>query len=326
MKKKVMVINLGGTITAEGEHGSTISYREGTYGIEKILQSVYNVDEIADIYYENMLSVASCDITLDNLLGVAKHINQMAKDDEYDGFVITHGTDTLEETAYFLHLTLTTCKPVVITGAMRPATSTSPDGPLNLYQSILVASDDKSYGNGVLVVFSDSIYCARDVQKISTFHVEAFSSRDLGCLGYIRDRDVIFLQTTMKPHTTMTEFDIDEISELPNVEIFYFSIGCSLNCFRNIEGTNGIILAGAGDSCISKKWMSEVKKITDANIPVVRASRVATGTTVYDELTDDVINSIPSNSLPPHKARILLMLALTKTSDVAKIKRIFEEY
>ena len=326
-KKNIRIINLGGTITAEGAKGSNVSYKEGSYGIETILQSVYTVNEIANLSTEDFLSVASADISIKNLIDLANHINTLAKSDDIDAFVLTHGTDTLEETAFFLNLSLKTQKPVVITGAMRPATSTSADGPLNIYQSIVVASHDNAYGQGVLVVFSDTIFSGRDVQKISTFHVQAFSSRDLGCLGYVRGSQVYFMQITDKPNTVTTEFQLEGLSSLPTVEIFYFSTGASTACFRAIdENTAGLVLAGAGDSCISKVWKEKVKKLSDAGMPVIRASRVSTGITIYDELNDGDLHSIPSNSLPPNKARLLLMLALTKTKDFNEIRRIFETY
>lgn len=326
-RKNIRIINLGGTITAEGAPGSNINYREGSFGIESVLRSVYNVEEIANLTYENFLRVASADISLADLLQLAKHINLLAADPEIDGFVLTHGTDTLEETAYFLHLTLKTDKPVILTGAMRPATSTSADGPMNIYQSVVLAAKEEARGQGVLVVFSDAIFSARDVQKISTFHVQAFSSRDMGSLGYIRGRDVYLMQKSRKPHTLATEFDLSQVEQLANVEIFYFSTGASTACFRLLDQkVKGLVLAGAGDACISKEWKEEVRKLAKRNFPVIRASRVSTGITIYDALNDGDLHSIPSYSLPPQKARILLMLALTRTDRPEEIRKIFERY
>lgn len=172
--KNIIILATGGTIAGTGEEGKTTNYTAGNIDIEVLVSSVRNLDKIANIYGEQIANVDSNDITMNHWLTLANRINELSKQDDVDGFVITHGTDTLEETAYFLDLTVKTDKPVVLTGAMRPSTATSADGPLNLYQSVALAASDLSRGHGAMVVFSDGIYSGRNVQKINTFKNKCF--------------------------------------------------------------------------------------------------------------------------------------------------------
>ena len=238
---------------------------------------------------------------------------------------MTHGTDTLEETAFFLNLTVKTRKPVVITGAMRPATALSPDGPFNLYQAVALASSPEAYGKGVLAVFSDAIYSARDVQKGSTFHVDAFSSDDFGCLGYIRDTKPYFYNALVKKHTVDTEFDIRDIETLPKVSIAYFHVDADPEILRfQMEKSDGLIIAGAGNGEMSLQWEDEVRNMENCGKPIVITSRIHDGiVTLHDAVPANVFSG---DTLNPHKARILLMLALTKTHDIPTMRRMFETY
>ncbi|WP_234274928.1 asparaginase [Billgrantia zhangzhouensis] len=219
--RTVAIITTGGTISAAGAPGATTNYKDGVFEVDALAGSVPGLSDLAQIKGENFCSQSSTDLTADQWLGLAARVVELTATD-VDGIVITHGTDTLDEIAYFLHLTCHTDKPIVITGAMRPATATSADGPLNLYQAVAVAAHPESAGRGALVVFQDTIYSARDVQKLSTFKVDAFGGREYGCLGYIRDHDLHYLYRSEKRHTSSSEFDLNTVTQLPSVPVLFF--------------------------------------------------------------------------------------------------------
>ena len=220
----VVVLATGGTIAGTGEAGKTTGYSAGQLDVGTLVDSAAGILEIANVRGAQVCNAASDDITDAYWIQIANTINEMAADDAIAGFVVTHGTDTLEETAYFLNLAVKTEKPVVLTGAMRPSTATSADGPMNLYQAIALAANSEAVGRGSLVVFSDGIYGGRDVQKINTFKTDAFNSRDLGCLGYMQDNNAYFFNVTTKAHTVDSEFDVTELEGLPKVGVAYFTI------------------------------------------------------------------------------------------------------
>ena len=223
--KNIVILATGGTIAGTGEEGKTTNYTAGNLDIKALTDGISNIHKIANIYGEQIANVDSNDITVKHWLALANRINELSTQDNIDGFVITHGTDTLEETAYFLDLTVKTNKPVVLTGAMRPSTATSADGPLNLYQSVALAASDSSKGQGSMVVFADGIYSGRNVQKVNTFKTNAFNSIEFGCLGYMRDSIPYFFNKSIKPHTIDSQFDISGLNNLPEVSIAYFNIG-----------------------------------------------------------------------------------------------------
>lgn len=325
--KNIVILATGGTIAGTGEEGKTTNYQAGNLDIQTLVSSVSNIDKIANIYGEQIANVDSNDITINNWLTLVKRINELSKQDDIDGFVITHGTDTLEETAYFLDLTVKTSKPVVITGAMRPSTATSADGPLNLYQSVALAASDLSIGQGCMVVFSDGIYSGRNVQKVNTFKTNAFSSIEFGCLGYMRDNIPFFFNKSIKPHTVDSQFDISNLEVLPQVSIAFFNIDADPSIIDYLaERSEGIVIAGAGSGTFSSKWLNKIKKLEDKGIPVVRSSRIGSGIILKDSIMDKYSNCMPSYTLSPQKARILLSLALTKTKNYDEIGKIFAEY
>lgn len=324
--KNIIVIGTGGTIAGAGEEGKTISYQSGQIEVGDLISGIFDLKSIANVTSKELLSIDSCDITERDWIHIANYINEMAEDDNVDGFVITHGTDTLEETAFFLNLTVKTSKPVVITGSMRPSTAMSPDGPFNLFQAVALARSEEAIGKGVLIAFSDAIYGARDIQKINTYKTSAFSHRDLGCLGYIRDDEVYFYNSSTKKHTFNSEFNVSELKELPNVLIAYFYADADVKILDYLyENSDGIILAGAGCGGCSTVWDKKLKELTSAGFPIVRSSRIGNGL-VTSEYTSQKEKGIFSNTLSPQKARILLSLALTKTKDMNEIRNIFELY
>lgn len=325
--KNIVILATGGTIAGIGETGKTTNYKSGDLDIQTLIDSVSNLDKIANIYGEQIANVDSNDITINHWLTLVNRINELSKQEDIDGFVITHGTDTLEETAYFLDLTVKTNKPVVLTGAMRPFTATSADGPLNLYQAVALAANDASKCHGCMVVFADGIYSGRNVQKVNTFKTNAFSSIELGCLGYMRDNIPYFFSKSIKPHTVDSQFDISGLNKLPEVSIAYFNIGADYSIIDYLaQKSEGIVIAGAGSGTFSSEWINEIKKLEIKGIPVVRSSRIGSGIILKDSTIDKSANCIPSNTLAPPKARILLSLALTKTRNYDEIEKIFTEY
>ena len=322
---KIVILGTGGTIAGVGEPGLTTGYTSGGMDIDAMIKSVPGIKNLAWLGGEQIANVNSDDITQADWLRLTRRINELAKDETITGFVITHGTDTLEETAFFLNLTVKTRKPVVITGAMRPSTALSPDGPFNLYQAVALASSPEAYGKGVLAVFSDAIYSARDVQKGSTFHVDAFSSDDFGCLGYIRDTKPYFYNALVKNHTADSEFDVQGLGTLPKVGIAYFHVDADPEILRfQLERADGLIIAGAGNGEMSLLWDDEMRKLENTGKPIVITSRIHDGiVTLHRDVPSNVFSG---DTLNPQKARILLMLALTRTRDIGTIRKMFEIY
>jgi L-asparaginase/glutamin-(asparagin-)ase len=243
--------------------------------------------------------------------------------------VITHGTDTLEETAYFLNLVVKSRKPVVLVGAMRPSTALSADGPINLYNAVILAGSPEAVGKGVLVALNDQIQSARDVTKTNTSTPDSFRTPELGLLGYMQGNKPFFYRTSARRHTVETEFDISNIQALPQVDIIYGYANMSdvaLNAFI-AAGAKGIIHAGVGDGSLAAKVKPSLIAARKKGTLVVRASRVGNGILARNgEANDDELDFVVSDTLNAQKARILLMLALTKTSNSKEIQRMFYMY
>lgn len=323
--KNIVILATGGTIAGRGDAGKTSEYKPGEVSIADILSSVPGIEQLAHIEAMQILNAASDNVTSENLLQLANTINELSQKPNIDGFVITHGTDTLEETAYFLHLTVKTHKPVVCVGSMRPATALSADGPLNLYQAVALATKEEAAGKGVLVTFADGIYSARDVQKVNTFRTDAFSGRDLGCLGYMQDATAHFFNQPVRKHTADTEFHVSGLETLPKVDIIYFHLDADLALFQLAYANSaGVVIATAGNGGISSAWGNAMKSPEMAQKPIVTASRIGNGYVNLKQSAADTV--VASGSLNPQKARILLQLALTVTRDVAAIRQMFLNY
>jgi L-asparaginase type II len=333
----VWVLATGGTIAGRGVSSTSVSeYKPGTVLAEDLVKAVPEIRQYAEVKVEQLFNVGSNDLTLDNWLVLAKRINAIfATDSNVAGIVVTHGTSTLEETAYFLNLTVRDDRPVVVTGAMRPSTAISADGPINLLNAVRTAVTREARSKGVLVVLNDEINGARDVTKTSTFRVETFRAPDLGYLGYVDGDAVTFYRASTRRHTSRTEFDVTRVEELPRVEILYSYVQPNTDIIRALVmgGVKGIVFAGAGAGGLSTFERSAMKSLwsslTSPRPVVVRSSRVGSGrviaqTGLREEY--DALGVIPGDNLNPQKARVLLMLALTRTSDLEEIKRMFAEY
>ncbi len=322
-RKTVVILATGGTIAATGKKGKETGYTSGALSVSTLIDAVPGLGELANIETEQICNVNSDDITSEIWIRLADAINRMSKDDRIAGFVITHGTDTMEETAYFLNMTVKTDKPVVLTGSMRPSTAISADGPMNLYQSVCVAISEESRGKGVLVVFSNRIFSARSVKKMSTYNVMAISAGEAGCIGVIRDDKAVFHEAPVKKHTFDTEFSVKEGDRLPLVQILYFAVDSDPGILRYaVEHSEGIIIAGAG----AGEYSQEYKEIISGlKIPVVISSRVNDGIITQDAVLCE--NTVASNNLSPQKAAILLRLALKDgIASKEELIRIFGSY
>ncbi len=328
---RIIVLSTGGTIAGQQPDTNRAGYLPAKIPIEELLKNIPLINQKAIVQGEQIASIGSYDMTVEIWLKLAKRVNEIFAKNEADGIVITHGTDTQEETAYFLCLTVKSDKPVVLTGAMRPATAMSGDGPKNLYDAIIVASDPDSKGKGVLVCFSENVYDARNVVKINTTNVNAFASPNAGPVGQVYDGRVSYNSRAFIRPGGFTTFDISKIDSLPNVEIVFAYAGASdlaINAFIS-NNIPGIVIAGTGNGSFDKAILESVKTAVRKNIMVVRSSRVISGrvTTQYTGAFEDAkLGTIVSDQLNPQKARILLMLALTVTKDKNKIQKMFLTY
>ncbi|HEY0488835.1 MAG TPA: type II asparaginase, partial [Telluria sp.] len=245
------------------------------------------------------------------------------------GIVITHGTDTLEETAYFLNLVVKSKKPVVLVGSMRPSTAISADGPVNLYNAVVLAASPDAVGRGVLVSMSDQIHAGRDVSKSNTTMVDTFRTPELGMLGYFQGGKPFFYRQVVRKHTTETEFDVSALNALPPVDVAYAyaNVGpTAIDAFVG-AGVKGLIHAGVGNGSLPAKVRPALSAARAKGVVVVRASRVGQGILARNgEANDDELDFVVADTLSPQKARILLMLALTKTNNTKEIQRMFYTY
>ena len=327
----VWVFSTGGTIAGTGSSPTDFSnYKAGKVTGDDLVKGVPQLAKVATIHVEQVVNVNSSDLTTENLLTLSRRINETLSDPEVTGAVVTHGTNTLEETAYFLNLTVKSDKPVVIVGSMRPSTAISADGPLNLLNAVRVASAPEARGKGALIVLNDEINGARETTKTNTFRVETFRAPDFGFLGYVDEDKVAFYRASTKRHTVNTEFDVRDLKELPAVDVLYSYIQPRGELLQALvkAGSKGIVFAGTGGGELSKFEKTAIADLSDMerSKPVlVRASRTGSGR-VIATTEHDKMGLIPADNLNPQKARILLMLALTQTTDPAEIRRMFAEY
>ncbi len=332
VKPTVRVIGTGGSIAGVGpDRMDFILYPDiGNHiTIQQSLDRVPEIQEIADVRSEDLVSVGSTAIGAAEWLGLAKRINQIFRDEpDVAGVAITHGTATLEETSYFLHLTIKSSKPVVITGAMRPPTALSTDADLNLLDAVRTAACPDSAGLGVLTVLNNEIQCGRDVTKASTFRVETFRPNELGFLGYAdSDGKVIFYRAPLRRHTSNTPFMVDSMTDLPRVDIVYSYAGADgllVDAVRS-NGSDGLILAGFGGGTFPPAVIDAAIKVVDNGIPVVLATRSTAGRVVTTPKKDEQ-GFIVSDNLLPQKARVLLMLGLTISKDRHELQQMFYDY
>ncbi len=323
----IVILGTGGTIASTANSATTLTDYEVTQGVEALLNAVPQIAELANIRCHQVFNVESHAITTKMLLKLTRRINIELADPRVDAVVVTHGTDTLEETAYFLNLTVKSNKPVVIVGAMRPGSALSADGPLNLYNAVLLAGETRAAGHGVLVMLNDRFGSARFLSKCSTTEVDAFRAYDQGYIGQVHSGKVHIFQTPTLRHTAQTEFNIAGIKSLPGVDIIYDHQNAGVHFYEaSIKaGAKGIVIAATGNGSLSPQVRKGVKLALKNKLVCVRASRVGSGV-VSASNTDNQLGLISSGSLNPQKARILLMLALHDSSDRERIQACFDQY
>lgn len=328
--KKVAIIGTGGTISALGEDRLDFKdYRSGSLTLAEILDKIPEIGRYAEIEMTQLENFSSTDLTPHHWIRLKKLVEWYLFEKEVDGVVITHGTSTLEESAYFLHLTMDTRKPIVFTGAQRPFSALGSDAAINFVHAVRVAVEPESENKGVLVVLNGEISCAREVTKADTFRLQTFQSGPFGFLGSVDvDGTVQYYRQPTRKHTTASPFSQLPIKELPEVAILYSYAGVKPDLIHFIleqKNYDGIVVAGMGAGRLSKLEKEALIQAVQEGIPVVRCSRVAEGRVV--EYADDRETPfIYGDNLLPQKARILLMLSLLKTSQAAEIQKLFDQH
>jgi L-asparaginase len=325
----IVILATGGTIAGAGATGTQSAYTSGAVTIDAMITAVPGIRDLANIKGEQISNVGSQDMSFDIMLTLAKRINVLLAKNDVDGIVVTHGTDTMEETAFFLNLVVKSEKPVVLVGSMRPSTAVSADGPLNLYDAVAVAADPNSRGRGVLVVMNDWIHAAHSLTKTSTTAIQTFMSPLRGLVGVSAYGKNDYYNTPPWKHTTASEFDISNVTKLPRVDILYAYADMSPDLIASsaANGAKGIVIAGVGNGNMNKASLEAAAKVAKSGVVVVRSSRVATGSVGRNvEVNDDEMGFVASDELNPQKARILLTLALLKTRTAAELQNLFYTY
>lgn len=328
-KPKVRIVATGGTIAGVSSSATSSAYSAGQVGISSLIQAVPQMLDVADVSGEQLVSIGSQDMNNEVWLKLAKRINELLNKEGYDGVVVTHGTDTMEETAYFLNLTTRSDKPVILVGAMRPSTAISADGPANLYAAVVAAAASQSRGRGVMCCMNTNLYDAKDVMKMHTLDVATFQSPNNGKLGYVYNGEVYYQHKPENLHTSQSVFQIDELTTLPQVGIVYGYANCSPLPMKALVDAkyDGIVLAGVGDGNFYKDVFDVALDARKKGINIVRSSRVPMGPTCLNGEVDDAKHEfVAALTLNPQKARVLLMLALTQTRDWRKIQEYFKTY
>jgi L-asparaginase len=325
----VVVLATGGTIAGAAASDVQAGYTSGQVGVEQLLAAVPQAKKLATLRGEQVANIGSQDMNDEVWLKLARRINELTAQPGVAGVVITHGTDTIEETAYFLNLVVKSRKPVVLTAAMRPSTALSADGPLNFYNAVAVAANKDASGRGVLVVANDWIHGAASLTKTSTTAVQTFLSPLSGLIGTVAYGTVEFYRTPAGRHTTDSEFSLDGVTALPRVDIImaYENMDGTLIDAAAAAGAKGIVIAGVGNGNLTDPAVKTLAKVAKNGIVCVRSSRVTTGVIGRNvELDDDKLGFVAALEHNPQKARVLLRLALLKSRSNADLQRLFTEY
>lgn len=328
-KPNVVVLATGGTIAGAG--ASTINsatYTAAKVPVDKLLAGLPELAQVANVRGEQVFQIASESFTNDNLLALAQRVSALSKQADVDGIVVTHGTDTLAETAYFLSLTVHTDKPIAVVGSMRPGTALSADGALNLVNAVSVAASADARGKGVFVTMNDEINTARDVNKDVNIQTGAFKSQ-WGPLGMVVEGKNYWFRAPAKRHTNQSEFNIDKLTQLPQVDIVYAYGSVQPTAVNALvaSGAKAIIHAGTGNGSVADRMVKPLQDARNQGVIVVRASRVPYGFVLRNaEQPDDKYDWVVAHDMRPEKARILTMLALSKGASTQELQRMFMEY
>lgn len=324
---RVIILATGGTIAGSGESSTKAAYTAGKIPIENLLNAVPEMHKLGKIKGEQIAQIGSQDMNVETWLKLSNRINEIFEKNEADGVVITHGTDTQEETAYFLELTVNSKKPVVLVGAMRPATAMSQDGNRNLLDAVMVAASPNSKEAGVVIAMNEAVFAARDVTKTITTNMATFQSRNFGPIGLIFDGKVSYYYKSLR--SPDKKFDVKGLTKLPQVEIVYGYADASPRAVKAAkeEGVKGIVYAGMGNGNFNAPVGEALADAAKSGIIVCRAARAGAGrVTLFNEVDDKALGFVVADDLNPQKARILLMLALTQTQDSGVIQDMFFKY
>jgi L-asparaginase len=327
---KVVVLATGGTIAGAQSSATEAGYKSGSFSVEQLIAAVPALKGVAQLSGEQVASIGSQTMTNDVWLKLAKRVNEVLRGDAA-GVVITHGTDTAEETGYFLSLVVKSDKPVVLVGSMRPATAIGADGPANLFNAVALAANPQSAGRGPMIVINDEIHYAREAQKMNATQLDTFKSPNRGRAGVMSVGKAYFFLPNDVRHTTKSQFSVDgvEAAALPRVEIVYSyaNMGRDVIDFLVQRGTKGIVLAGVGDGNSTDAAIAGLADAAKKGVAVVRSSRTGSGIVARNiEVDDDKLGTIAAMELSPQKARILLMLGLMQTQDPQKLQELFYQY
>ena len=326
---EIRVLATGGTIAGAQASATDYGYKSGAYDVNSLISAVPNLDKLALITGEQVANIGSQDMNDEIWLTLAKRLNAVLAEPGTDGALITHGTDTLEETSYFLSLVTKSDKPVVMVGSMRPATAVSADGPGNIYNGVAVAINPEAKSRGTLVVLNDEIHFARNVVKTNTTSVQTFASLNRGPAGLVNTGKVFWFEPMDRKVGTATEFAIDKLDKLPRVDIIYAHANMSADLIDAAvaNGAKGLVIAGVGAGNMTTPSLDALARAAKNGIVVVRSTRLPSGVTLRNnEVDDDDKGFVASGELNPPKSRVLLQLALTRTTDVKRIQQMFYEY
>jgi L-asparaginase len=326
----IAVLATGGTIAGAQADATSAGYKAGSFSVNDLLAAVPQLSGIAEIRAEQVANVGSQNMTHAVWRALAERVNTLCQDASVAGIVITHGTDTLEETAYFLSLVIQHDKPVVLVGAMRPATALGAEGPANLYNAVALARHPDARGRGPLVVMNEDVHYAREIQKIASAGLCAFASPNRGRAGVMHGGAPCFYSRNTTTHTTQSEFSLAllERAGWPRVDIVYAHANLQADLIEFLtDSVDGIVLAGVGDGNATDLAIDALSRAADRGVAVVRSSRTGSGFVARDvELDDGSLGFIAARDLNPQKARILLMLALSVTRDAAAMQSVFDRY
>src|SRR5215468_6659241 len=328
-KPKVVILATGGTIAGSASSGTSAGYQSGAVAVDALIAAVPQLKDIADVSREQIASIGSQDMNDAVWLKLGKRVNEILAKPDVAGVAITHGTDTMEETSYFLNLVVKSDKPVVLTGSMRPSTAMSADGPLNIYNAVAIAADPTAKGRGVMVTVDDDIHSGHDIVKTHTTDVGTMASGEAGLVGATLFGKQTWFRVPSSVNTSKSEFSIANVTALPRVDIIYAHANMSPDVITSAvqNGAKGLVIAGVGDGNMTAPALDAVKSAIAKGVVVVRSSRTNGGIIRRNiELNDDQLGTVASMELNPAKARVLLQLALLKTKDAKAIQGYFDRY
>jgi len=328
-KPQVFIAATGGTIAGVQKSVEQHGYTAGELGIAALIEAVPQLKNIANVTGEQVVNIPSQDMTDAIWLKLAKRLQELEQNPEITGIVVTHGTDTLEETSFFIDLTVDTPKPVVFTGSMRPATGISADGPMNLYNAVAVAGSPAAKSCGVLSVLNDQINAARNVYKTDTTRVDTFKSLDRGPVGTVDTGHVTIFAGCGDVAYDKPKLPINGIQELPKVDIVYAyaDMGRDLIDAAVAAGAKGLVIAGVGNGNFTKEAFAGLRDARKKGVVIVRSTRLASGfTTRNAEVDDDAEGFVASEEFKPSKARVMLKIALLTTSSPTQIQSFFDRW